>query len=155
METATQSKRELLNDGFKVRIKFSHTPTYGATNPHEALVHVMSHMKYIDPKAQILPWDESNNNHAGPIANSDLMRNSTTVARNDLKFYADVPASTIQEGYTQGQKFRTCKSTLTLQFHPPNSRTRGRPRKEILLTQEGYSICLLQCCVFKMHQIQY
>ena len=55
LETATQSKHELFKDGFKVRINFSHTPMYGVTNPQEALVHVMSHMKYIDPKAQILP----------------------------------------------------------------------------------------------------
>ena len=137
LETATQSKRELLNDGFKVRIKFSHTPTYGATNPHEALVHVMSHMKYIDPKAQILPWDESNNNHSGPVASSDLMRNSTTVARNDLKFYADVPASTIQEGYTQGQKIWNMQIHLNTTISPTQFKDVWASKKGDILNAGG------------------
>ena len=119
MDRATQNKRQLLKDGYKVCIKFSHTPSYGTTNPHEALVHVMSHMKYVDPKAQILPWDESNKNHSGPVASVDLTKQSTAIARNGLKFYADVLASTIQEGYMQGIKIWNMQVHLIKYYNGP------------------------------------
>ena len=137
LNRATQNKRQLLKDGYKVRIKFSHTPSYGTTNPHEALVHVMSHMKYVDPKAQILPWDESNQNHSGPVASADLTKESTAIARNDLKFYADVPASTIQEGYTQGIKIWNMQVHINTTIAPEVFKDVWASKKGDILNEKG------------------
>ena len=59
------------------------------------------------------------------------MRNSTTVARNDLKFYADVPASTIQEGYTQG------KNIWNIQIHDLNTTISPTQFKDVWASKKG------------------
>ena len=132
LNRATQNKRQLLKDGYKVRIQeFSqHTPSYGTTNPHEALVHVTSHMKYVDPKAQILPWDESNQNHSGPVASADLTKESTAIARNDLKFYA-------QEGYTQGIKIWNMQVHINTTISPEVFKDVWASKKGDILNERG------------------
>ena len=147
LSRATQNKRQLLKDGHKVRIKFSHTPSYGTTNPHEALVHVMSHLKYIDPQALILPWDESNQNHSGPIASADLTKESTAIARNDLKFYADVPASTIQEGYTQGIRIWNMQVHINTTIEPAVFKDVWASKKGDIVSEQGtqYMSITLSC----------
>lgn len=101
LKAAVRIERQEIPNGSKVRVKFQFTPGYGANDPREVLGNLFEHLKVIDQKAQILPWNEDYNNHLGPIRMADLT-NDWAVSKLDLKFYIDAPQSMIRDGYTQG-----------------------------------------------------
>ena len=103
LDVSAHTVRKEIENGSKVRVKFQFTPTYGANDPREILTNIFEHLKVFDQTAQILPWDEGDNNHSGPIRMSDLA-DVSSIAKSDLKAYVDVPKSSIREGYSQGQK---------------------------------------------------
>ena len=103
LQEIKRSHSDVIENGSKVRVKFQFTPTYGANDPREIFTNIFEHLKVFDQAAQILPWDEGDNNHSGPIRMSDLA-DVSSIAKSDLKAYVDVPKSSIREGYSQGQK---------------------------------------------------
>ena len=103
LDASVRIERQEIPEGSKARVKFQFTPGYGANDPREVLENIFDHLKVIDPKAQVLPWDVEDKNHSGPIKMADLASDSP-ISKPDLKFYVDFPQNTTREGYSQGQK---------------------------------------------------